>query len=86
MGHKQARERNRRLKKLYNKTKNSYGSGAFLVNENKQGRRTRLKRYYRPRRSKYWRQHANRKLRRYRGDLLQNSDYKKIDEVAWNVW
>lgn len=86
MGYKQAHERNDRLKKLYDKTKNSYGAGAFWVNENGQGRRARLKRWYRPRRSRYWRRHANRKLRRYRGDLLQNSDYKKIDDVAWNVW
>lgn len=84
MGYKQSRERNRRLKKVYMQTKNTYGSGVWY-NEKK----GRYIRYY-PRGntslSRYFRKQANRKVRRNKHEPLQHGSYRKVYDYRWNLF
>lgn len=84
MGYKQSRERKRRLKKIYLQTKHSYGRGVWYnVKED------RYIRYY-PRKntalSRYFRNQANRKVRRSKGEPLQNGSYRKAYDYWWNLF
>jgi len=84
MGYKQSRERNRRLKKVYQQTKNSYGRGVWYDT-----RKGRYIRYY-PRTntslSRYFRKQANRKVRRNKQEPLQYGSYRKIYDYWWNLY
>lgn len=83
MGYKQSRERNRRLKKAYQQTKNTYGRGVWFDVES-----GRYIRYY-PRKnaslSRYFRNQANRKVRRNKQEPLQNGTYRKAYDYWWNL-
>lgn len=83
MGYRRAKERNRRLKKLYNETKNGFGVGAYY-NEKK-------KRYIKyspsntPGYAKSLRRISNRRVRK--GDIpLKGSSYKKMYDYWWELY
>lgn len=83
MSYHRAKERNRRLKKLYNETKNTYRAGAYY-NEDK-------KRYikYRPSNTpghaKYLRKMSNRRVRRNVA-IPKGSTYKKLFDYWWELY
>ncbi len=83
MGYRRSRERNRRLKKLYNKTKTSYGAGAYY--DECKGRYIK----YCPKKpgaAKYLRKVSNKKVRKYKGYLKQGASYRKVDEYQWKLY
>ena len=79
MGHKQASERNRRLKKLYDETKNSYGRGVWYDNK-----KQRYVRYCFGDCKRYFRRLANRKVRR-NNDVPSGGNYKKVFDFWWSI-
>jgi hypothetical protein len=76
-------ERKRRLKKLYNETKNSCKAGAYYDED----RDMFIK--FSPRRkskyAKYLRKVSNRKVRRYSKDLKYGS-YRKVYDYWWELF
>ncbi len=83
MGYRRARERNRRLKKLYDETKNSYGAGVYYND--------RKKRYIKcpscstPGYTKYLRKISNRRVRK--SDIpLKGCSYKRLFDYQWELW
>lgn len=83
MGYRRAKERNRRLKKLYDETKNGYGAGAYY-NEKK-------KRYIKcpssntPGYTKSLRKISNRRVRK--SDIpLKGCSYKKLYDYWWELY
>ena len=83
MGYRRSNERNRRLKKLYDETKNWYGAGAYYDEDKK-----RYIRYSPCRNSgyaKYLRKVANRKVRRSK-DCLKHGSYRKVYDYWWELF
>lgn len=84
MSYRRSKERNRRLKKLYEETKHSYGSGAWYDEE-----KGRYIRYY-PSSStgytKYLRRISNRKIRRMKEMSLKGCQYKKAFDYWWTLF
>lgn len=83
MSYRRSKEDKHRLKKLYDKTKNSYGAGAWY-NEKKE----RYIRFYSsntPGYTKYLRRIANRKVRRAKIPL-KYSQYKKLYDYWWTLY
>ena len=82
MSYRRSRERNRRLKKLYNETKYSYGAGAWYDED--KGRYIKYscggKNY-----KKYLKKLCSKKARKYKGDM-QNCDYKKTFDYWWELF
>lgn len=79
MGYRRAAERNRRLKKLHENTRHTYGAGAYYSD-----RRGRLVRY--SVNSKRVRQAGNRKLRRRKIDFAPSSGWhRKAFDYWWTV-
>ena len=82
MGYRRSQERNRRLKKLYGDTKNSYGAGAYYDTD--KGRDIQ----YSPRRhtgyAKYLRKISNRKVRRNK-DHYNNGLYRRLYDYWWEL-
>ena len=81
MSYRRSRERNRRLKKLYEETKYSYGAGAWYDE--------RKKRYIKysvgsKEIKKYLKKLSSRKARRYKGEM-QNCDYKRTFDYWWEL-
>lgn len=82
MSYHRSQERNRRLKKLYNETKNSYGSGVWYDDENNRYiKYTCRSRKYK----KYLKKISSKKTRRYKGDLA-HCDYKKTFDYWWELF
>ena len=87
MAWKQSNERNKRLEKLYEETKNGYGSGAFY---NKY--KGRIEKYSPSDNSKYphWLKKRCARLyrRKYRNSdiLLQRGKYKKDYDYWWEIF
>jgi hypothetical protein len=81
LAYKQARERNKRLKKLAKDTDHAYGAGAWY-NENK-GRYIKYQVGSQKFR-KYLRRQSSKKARQYKGDLA-HSDYKKTFDYWWTL-
>lgn len=82
MSYRRSRERNRRLKKLYDETKYSCYAGAWY-NERK-------KRYIKysagsKEIKKYLKKLSSRKARRYKGEM-QNCDYKRTFDYWWELF
>lgn len=84
MSYKRAQERNRRLKKLYDKTKNSYGAGAYYSK-----RKNRLIPIYLS--SPWLKAHCRRQTRRHLKQNIDNLDikgnnYKKYFDYWWELF
>lgn len=82
MGYRRSQERNRRLKKLYNETKNSYGAGAWYDEE--KGRYIKYScggRKYK----KYLKKISSKKARKYKGDM-RHCDYKRTFDYWWELF
>ena len=83
MSYRRSKERNKRLKRLYEQTKHSYGSGAWYDD-----RKDRYIRYYPTNRTgytKYLRRLSNRRVRRMKEFALNGSQYKKIYDYWWSL-
>ena len=81
MSYRESTERNRRLKKLYDETKNSYGAGAWYDAKKKRYiRYTCGGKNYR----KCLKKLSSKKTRKYTGDM-QRSDYKKTFDFWWEL-
>lgn len=84
MGYKQSKERNRRLKKLYESTKHSYGRGAYYDTKKK-----RFIRYTARRKSAYprfLRKKANRTVRRNKSESMNHGSYRKQFDYWWELF
>ena len=82
MGYRRSKERNRRLEKLYNETKNSCCAGAWYDDSrNRFIKFTSGGRKYK----KYLKKISSRKARRYKGDLA-HCDYKKTFDYWWELY
>ena len=81
MSYHRSKERNRRLRKLYEETKHSYGAGAWY-NE----RKRRYIKYTCGSQNikKCLKKLSRKRARDFKGDM-QNSDYKKTFDYWWNV-
>lgn len=83
MSYRRSKERNRRLKKLYDKTKNYYGCGVWY--NDKKGRYIR---YY-PSNvtgyTKYLRRLSNRKVRKTK-DIPNGNAYKRVFDYWWELF
>lgn len=83
MGYRRAKERNRRLKKLYDETKNSYGAGAYYSSDKK-----RYIKYHAcrtPGYTKYLRRLSNRRVRK--SDIsINGSSYKRLYDYWWELF
>lgn len=82
MGYLRSKERNRRLEKLYEETKNSYGAGVWY--DEKKGRYIRYSCGGR-KHKRYLKKLSSKKARRYQGDM-QNSDYKRTFDYWWELY
>ena len=83
MGYKQSKERNQRLKKLYEETKHSYVKGVYYDKHKK-----RLIRYSLRNKSTYarfLRKCANRTVRRNKDELMNHSTYRKQFDYWWEL-
>lgn len=86
MGYKRARERNKRLKKLYDESCHLYGSGGAYYSDKKK----RYIQYSYSSNSKYpktLKNHANRRFRRVREEeaSLPPAHYKRYYDYWWNL-
>lgn len=82
MSYKRARERNRRLRKLYEETKNSYGAGAGIKG-------TRLYRYscHDKDLKKICRRSVRRRIKQINTEtsLREKGGYKKLFDYWWEL-
>lgn len=81
MSYNGSKERNKRLKRLHDQTKNAYTSGAYFDED-----KGRLVRYYRGKRSKFLKQLSSKKCRRIKLVALQHSQYKRIFDYWWELF
>lgn len=84
MSYKRAQERNRRLKKLYNETKNSYGVGAYYSKC-----KNRLIPIYfsKPWLKAYCRRQTRRRLKQNIDNLdIKSNNYKKYFDYWWELF
>lgn len=82
MSYRRSKERNIRLKKLYDETKHSYGAGAWYDSDKQRYIKyscggIKFKRYLKKLSSK--------KARRYKGEM-QNCDYKRTFDYWWELY
>lgn len=87
MGYKRAKERNKRLKKLYNETRYDMGSGGVYYSPKKR----RLVKYSYSRKSKapkYYKTLSNRAIRKLKLEELGKSpaEYKRYFDYWWNLF
>ena len=79
-----------KLKRLYVYTKNSYTSPCYPVNKNgyyDSDNPVYYKRFYLSRCiTSYYKRQANKAVRRYKGDISNGCNYKKIFEYAWYIY
>ena len=80
MSHRRKMKENRRLKRLYEKTQYSYGSGAYYDEDE-----SRYIRWYAPRVGKYFRKISNKKVRRAKY-LANGNIYKKYFDYWWALY
>lgn len=83
MGYRGSRERNRRLKKLYNETKNEYGAGAYYDED--KGRYVEYSPNRKSGHTKYLRKLSNRKVRKSK-DYLNHGAYRKMYDYWWELF
>ncbi|MBO5015054.1 MAG: hypothetical protein J6C92_04500 [Bacteroidaceae bacterium] len=84
MGYKQSQERKRRLVKLYEETKNTYGRGAYYDK-----RKKRLIRYTVRQNAnlpRFYRKRANRAVRRNKAEILNHGGYRKQYDYWWELF
>ena len=84
MSHKRKEEDNRRLKKLYEETKNEFGSGVYYCE-----RKKRLIRYsaVRSGTGKELRRISNQRVRRTDPDFaMKGSMYRKVFDYWWTIF
>ena len=86
MSWRRSTETKRRYKKLYNKTKNHYGSGVWF--DDRKGRfiKFSMSRKGRGNHVAYVKRKCNRAIRRYKGDLSSPGSYRKISEYWWEIF
>lgn len=80
MSYYRAKERNRRLKKQHDKFHTIYTAGIWYSEDEE--------RYIKcdaPRRRKYLRNQANRRVRRTKHFSGNYGDYKKVYDLQWNI-
>lgn len=82
MGYRRSKERNRRLQKLYDKTKNSYGAGVYF-DEHK----NRLVKYSigGSNCKRFLKRRASKKMRKYKNNMQYNN-YKKTFDYWWELF
>lgn len=83
MGYRNSQERKRRLIKLYNETKNSYGSGAYFDDEKK--RYIQYSVSNSRGRSSYLKKVSNKKVRRTRNNF-SNGAYKRVFDYQYELY
>ena len=81
MSWQRSKETKRRYKKLYENPAAHYGSGVWYNEET-----GRYIRYWQPRRCKYYKNQANRAVRRYKENLPDKGSYKRVYEYWWSIW
>ena len=79
-----SRDTKRKLKHLYDETKNHYAKGAWYDEQ-----KGRYIQYWlsngRSGRVKFVKRKCNRAVRRYKGDLLSKGAYRKVAEYWWDI-
>lgn len=83
MSYHRCQEDKRRLRKLYNKTKNDWGSGVWYDDKKKRYIRIYLSNV--SGHSKYWRRVSNKKVRKTK-ILLRYNQYKKVFDYWWTLY
>lgn len=80
----------KKLERLYKYTKKSYFSPCYPVNKNgyyDSDNPVYFKRFYLSRCiTSYYKRQANKAVRRYKGDISNGCNYKKIFEYVWSVY
>lgn len=84
MGYCGSQERNRRLKKLFDETKNSSRGGGGAFYDEDKGRYIKYSPRRKPGHAKFLRRVANRKVRRNK-DHLRNGQYRKVYDYWWEL-
>ena len=82
MSHKRKTEEKRRLRRLYDETKNSYGAGAYF--DERKNRYVRYSVSGRGGRAKYLRMVGNRKVRRAK-KTSDHGGYRKVFDYWWEL-
>lgn len=82
MSHKRKREDNRRLKKLYEDTKNSYGAGAYYDDRKKRYVRVYVRRSHT---KKDYKRYSNKRLRQNRSVVLRGNKYRRVFDYWWEL-
>ena len=83
MSYQRARERNRRLRKLYDATKNGYGAGAWY--DESKGRYIRYSCHDKDLKAQC-RKATRRRLKcRHQDEKLQRGTYKKVFDYWWEL-
>lgn len=83
MGYRRATERNHRLKKLYNETKNTFGSGVYYDDKKQRYIKYSLRNSHGY--TKYLRKVSNRRVRK--SDISMNgSSYKRLYDYWWELF
>ena len=80
MSHRRKRQEQRKLKRLYEKTRHSYGAGAVYDKD-----KNIYIRWYAPRVGKYFRRISNRKIRKMKC-LPNGNSYKKAFDYWWTLY
>ena len=83
-GYFRSKERNKRLKKLYSETKNSYGEGAWYDEEKK--RYIKCSSSNTTGYTKWLRRLSNRRVRKMKDITLNNCQYKKVFDYRWELY
>lgn len=82
MSHKRKREDNRRLKKLYEDTKSSYGAGAYYDDRKKRYVRVYVRRSHT---KKDYKRYSNKRLRQNRSVALRGNKYRRVFDYWWEL-
>lgn len=81
MGYYRCQKRNRKYKKLYDETKNSYGAGAYYDEKHKRY----IKYSCGGIKKKYLKRLSSKKARKY-PNALKNCGYKKTFDYRWELY
>ena len=83
MSYRRKREDERRLKRLYDKTKHHYGAGVYFDKD-----KNRYIRYYASKRSgntKYLKRQSNKRVRRSQSSM-RHGQYKRLFDYWWELF
>ena len=84
MSYQRKQEDNRRLKKLFDETQNSYGNGAYFDRRKKRIIKCSFSNgsTY----PKYLKRQSNKKIRKIKHYLIKRGDYKKLYDYWWMLY